>query len=142
MARIKLDLPESFPFRTEIEVRHSDMNRGGHLGNDALVSLLNEARIRFYGSMGYREEDIEGAGTIMSDAVIVYKAESFAGDTLAFEVTAGEFSRSGCDLYYRVTHTQTGVEVARAKTAIGFFDYGARKMIAVPEGFRNKFQVA
>jgi acyl-CoA thioesterase FadM len=74
MARIKLDLPDRFHFRTEIDVRESDMNRGGHLANDALFSLMNEARVKFYDSLGYREEDVEGTGTIMSDAVIVYKA--------------------------------------------------------------------
>ncbi len=138
MARIKLDLPERFQFKMEIDVRESDMNRGGHLANDALFSLLNEARVQFYGSLGYREEDVEGTGTIMSDAVIVYKAESFAGDTLRLEVTAGEFSRIGCDLFYRVTNAKTGVEVARAKTAIGFFDYAVRRLTAVPDGFRSK----
>ena len=139
MARIKLDLPERFTFSTEIDIRESDMNRGGHLANDALFSLMNEARVRFYHSLGYREEDVEGTGTIMSDAVIVYKAESFVGDRLAFEVTAGDFSRIGCDLFYRVTNTRTGHEVARAKTAIEFFDYGTRKLTQVPEGFRSKF---
>jgi hypothetical protein len=54
-------------------------------------------------------------------------------------VTAGDFSRIGCDLFYRVTNVKTGNEVARAKTAIGFFDYGARKLASVPEGFRSKF---
>ena len=74
----------------------------------------------------------------MSDAVIVYKAESFSGETLAFEVTAGDFSRIGCDLFYKVTNTRTGGEVARAKTAIGFFDYRTKKIMAVPEGFRTR----
>lgn len=139
VARTKLDLPDRFHFKTEIGVRPSDLNRGGHLANDALFGLMNEARVRFYGSLGFREDDVDGAGTLMSDAVIVFKAEAFAGDTLAFEVTAGEFSRIGCDLFYRVTNTRTGVEVARAKTAIGFFDYGARKLVAVPDGFRSRF---
>jgi acyl-CoA thioester hydrolase len=139
MARTKLDLPEHFPFRTEIEVRETDINRGGHLANDALFSLMNVARVRFYASLGYREDDVEGTGTIMSDAVILYRAESFAGDVLAFEVTAGEFSRIGCDLFYRITNARTGVEVARAKTAISFFDYEARKVSPVPEGFKRAF---
>ena len=138
MARIKLELPESFRFKTEIALRVTDMNRGGHLGNDALFAMLNEARVKFYESLGYSEVDVEGAGTIMSDAVIVYKAESFPGDTLAFEVAAGDFSRIGCDLYYRVSNTRTGAEVARAKTAIGFFDYQARKIMPVPEAFKAK----
>ena len=139
MARVKLELPDRFNFKTQIDVRESDMNRGDHLANDALFSLMNEARVKFYNDLGYREEDVEGTGTIMSDAVIVYRAESFAGDTLVFEVTAGDFSRIGCDLFYRVTNARTGTEVARAKTAIGFFDYDARKLTSVPEGFRRKF---
>ena len=138
MARMKLELPEGFRFKTEIALRPSDMNRGGHLGNDVLFSLLGEARVKFYESLGYSEGDIEGAGTIMSDAVIVYKAESFLGDTLAFEVMAGDFSRIGCDLFYRVSNTRTGAEVARAKTAIGFFDYQARKILPVPERSKAK----
>jgi len=139
MARIKLELPDRFGFRIEIDLRTTDMGRSGHLGNDILVSLMNEARVKFYDSLGYSEMDVEGVGTIMSDAVIVYKAEAFAGDTLGFEVTAGDFSRVGCDLYYRVTNVRTGVEVARAKTAIGFLDYRSRKVMPVPTGFRNKF---
>lgn len=139
MARIKLELPDHFPFRTTIEVRETDINRGGHLANDALFSLMNVARVRFYASLGYREDDVEGTGTIMSDAVILYRAESFAGDVLAFEVTAGEFSRIGCDLFYRITRADTGAEVARAKTAISFFDYGTRKVSPVPAGFKHAF---
>jgi acyl-CoA thioester hydrolase len=139
MARIKLELPDHFPFRTEIMVRETDINRGGHLANDALFSLMNEARVKFYTSLGFSEEDVEGTGTIMSDAVILYRAESYAGETLAFEVTAGDFSRIGCDLFYRITNTETGVEVARAKTAIGFFDYGTRKLSPVPAGFKRAF---
>jgi len=140
MARVKLELPNHFHFKTEIQVRESDMNRGGHLGNDTLVSLLNEARIRFYASHGYSEDNVDGAGTIMSDAVIVYRSEAFAGDTLGLEIAAGDFTRIGCDLYYRVTNSATGHEVARAKTAIGFLDYRERKILPVPGPFRALFE--
>ena len=47
MARIKLDLPERFPFSTELRVRITDVNYGGHMGNDSLLGLLHEARVRF-----------------------------------------------------------------------------------------------
>ena len=140
MPRIKLELPEHFHFKTEIHVRESDLNHGGFLGNDALFSLMNEARIQFYNSLGYSEENVDGAGTVMSDAVIVFKSESSAGDGLTFELAAGDFTRIGCDLYYRITNAATGVEVARAKTAIGFLDYRERKMLPVPKPFRALFE--
>jgi len=139
MARIKLELPDQFPFRMEVPILQSHIYRGIHLGNATLFSLINEARIAFFESLGCSEVDVEGAGTIMSDAVVVYRAETFQGDVLRFEVTAGDFSRTGCDLFYRVTKAGTGAEVARAKTAIGFMDYATRRMVAVPPGFRNRF---
>ena len=33
MGRVKLELPETFSFSTELTVRVTDLNYGGHLGN-------------------------------------------------------------------------------------------------------------
>lgn len=140
MARIKLDLPDRFPFQTEVRIGAAHLHLGIHVGNGTLFELLNDARILFFESLGYSEVDVAGAGTIMADAVVVYKAESFAGDLLRFEVTAGEFSRTTCDLFYRVTKVPDGAEVARAKTAISFMDYTTRKVVAVPEAFKARFE--
>ena len=139
MARMKLDMPERFGFSTELSVRAADVNYGGHLGNDSMLSLLNEARLRFLKSHGFTEMDAGGAGIIMSDAAIVYKAEAFHGDTLVIEVAVAEAGRSGCDLYYRVTDKKTGREVAHAKTGIVFFDYAARRIARTPEKFSVLF---
>ena len=37
MARVEIELPESFPSAVELEVRVSDLNYGNHLGNDAVL---------------------------------------------------------------------------------------------------------
>ena len=47
MSRIKLALPDRWTFSTELPVRISDINYGGHLGNDAVLALAQEARVRF-----------------------------------------------------------------------------------------------
>ena len=74
MARIKLDLPEHFPFTIELQVRITDINYRGHMGNDALLSLLHEARVQFLAHYGLGEMDIFGVGLIMADSVIIYKS--------------------------------------------------------------------
>jgi len=135
MARIRLDLPAEFPFRTTLAVRVTDLNYGGHLGNDALLGLVHEARVRFLGALGFSELDVAGVGVLMADCAIVYKAQGFLGDLLTVEVAAGEFSRAGCDLFYRLTRA-AGEELARAKTGMVFYDYQARKTRPVPEAFR------
>ena len=94
MARIKLDLPERFPFSTELQVRITDVNYGGHMGNDALLGLLHEARVQFLAHYGLSELDICGAGIIMADSVIVYKSEAFPGEWLEMAVTVADFNHS------------------------------------------------
>lgn len=137
MARVKLDLPKEFLFSTEVHVRIGDINYGGHLGNDAVLAFVHEARVRFLKAYGYSEADIEGVGIIMTDAVVVYKSEGFYGDRLLIEVVVQDFTRTGCDFLFRLTNKETGKEIARAKTGIVFFDYASRKVVAVPPRFRD-----
>ncbi|MGB2130469.1 MAG: acyl-CoA thioesterase [Marinobacterium sp.] len=138
MARIKLDMPDNYLFSTELPIRISDINYGGHLGNDAVLSMVHEARMRFLKHYHYTEFDVEGSSIIMADSAIVYKAEGFHGDRIQVDVTVTDFNKYGCDLYYLLSNKDTAVEIAHAKTGILFFDYNERKVQQVPEGFRNK----
>lgn len=139
MARIKLDLPADFPFTTELRVRITDVNYGGHMGNDSLLGLLHEARVRFLARYGLSELNIHGLGIIMADSVIVYKSEAFPGEMLEIAVAATDFNQYGCDFAYRVTEKSSGREVARAKTGIVFFDYQKRVVQRVPPAFLDLF---
>jgi len=138
VARIKLEMPAIYNFRTELTVRITDINYGGHLGNSDVLALIHEARVRFLKSFGYSEVDVEGYGTIMLDSVVIYKAQAFAGDVLQIEVAAGDFSRLGCDLFYRITKKEGGAEVVLAKTGIAVFDYANQKRVSPPEAFVKK----
>ena len=137
MARVKLDLPDDFVFSTEIPLRIGDINYGGHLGNDRVLSLLHEARVRFLMANDFSELDVDGAGIIMSDAVIVYRSEAFYGETMVVDVAVTDFARVGCDLVYRISDKESEREVVRAKTGIVFFDYDKRKTVAVPQAFKT-----
>jgi acyl-CoA thioester hydrolase len=137
MARMTLALPERFPFSTEIEVRITDLNYGRHLGNDALLGLVHEARVRFLRAHGLQELDIEGTGLVMIDVAIVYRAEAFAGDRLAFQVAAGAPSRVGCDLFYRATRLADQRVIAEARTGVVFLDPLTRKVVRMPAAMRR-----
>ena len=139
MARIKLELPEQFEFSTEIHIRISDINYGGHLGSDSMLSLIHEARLRFLNKYGLTELNIDGFGLIMVDSVIVYKSEVFYGEILKIEVSTDDFSKYGCDFTYRITNKETGKEVARAKTGVVFFDYEKKKVVEVPAKFKSLY---
>jgi acyl-CoA thioester hydrolase len=137
MARVRLDLPDNFLFTTEIPLRVSDINYGGHLGNDAVLSLAQEARMRFLRTHGWSEQDVAGVGIIMTDAVVLYRSEAFYGDVLTIDVAVADPRQLGCDFLFRMVNKGSGREVARVKTGIAFFDYVNRKPSPVPEEFKK-----
>ncbi|HEV7331614.1 MAG TPA: thioesterase family protein [Flavisolibacter sp.] len=138
MARIKLSLPQNFSFSTQIPVRITDINYGNHLGNDAVLGLLHEARMQFLKKAGYSELDLAGVGLIMADVAIEFKAEAFYGDILTAYVAAGDFSKIGFDLYYKLVKKDEEKIVAVAKTGMICFDYEMRKVAAVPDAVRQR----
>lgn len=142
MARIKLDFPDKVLGTIEIPLRITDMNYGNHLGNDALVSILHEARVKWLNSMSYTELNVEGAGLIMGELVVSYLNESFYGDVLTVQLAAGDITGAGFELYYLVETNRNGktISIAKARTGMVCFDYSTRKVIPIPEKFLSLLQ--
>lgn len=139
MARVRLELPDSYIFETELSVRVSDVNHGGHLGNDRVLAFVGEARARFFQARGVSEMDVGGVGIVMADAVVSYRAEAFFGDRLRIRLGARDFNRYGCDLVYLIERLGDGDEVARAKTGIVCFDYSERRIAKASPAFLALF---
>jgi acyl-CoA thioesterase FadM len=136
MARLKLKPLKHYPFSTEIKVRITDINFGGHLGNDQLLSLTNEARSQFLAEHGFTELDCGGVPTMMTDAVIVYQGEAFLGDILKFEVAAGEATRIGFRLFFRITRIADSELIGLVETGLTCIDYKGKKILPLPDAVR------
>jgi acyl-CoA thioester hydrolase len=111
-----------------------------HLGNDALLSLLHEARVQFLHQLGLPEFDAETRrGVIMADAAIEYRGEAFHGDVLHVQLAATDPHKYGFDVVYWVKN-QAGKEIARAKTGLLLFDYATRKLRVMDEAVRRHLE--
>jgi YbgC/YbaW family acyl-CoA thioester hydrolase len=131
MARIKIELPEQLRFSTKIPIRITDLNYGGHVGNDTVLTLIHEARAQFLKSHRYEELNVEGVSLIMSDVAIEFKAELFYGDVVTAFVTAANFSRVGFDLFYKLMRGES--IVALAKTGMICYNYDTKKVVRLPD---------
>lgn len=138
MERVKIDLPDELEFSAGLDVRIGDVNYGGHLGNAAILTLLQEARLRFLARDGFSEKDSGGCGLIQTDAAIQYLSQAFHGEALRVEVGIGESDRLGFAFLYRIRAVADGREIARARTCMLFFDYARSRVTRMPEAFRDK----
>lgn len=140
MARIKINIPAQLLYTVTIPVRITDINYGNHLGNDALVSIIHEARVQWLLKLGYSELNIENTGVIMSDLAVEYKNEAFYGDQLHIQLYIGEVSPVSFEVYYHILN-QDNKEIAKAKTGMVCYNYELKKVAPVPAAFLSKLQL-
>jgi acyl-CoA thioesterase FadM len=133
MARVRIDFPEGVVFRHQLTVRVSDLNYGNHLGHDGLVSLLHEARVQFFRSLGVSEMDCDGTAMVIADLAVRYRSEALAGQELVVEIAMGERRRSSCELLYRMSQADGGAVVAEARTGLVFVDPKKREVAPLPQ---------
>jgi acyl-CoA thioester hydrolase len=143
MPRVKIDLPAVFQFSSVIPIRITDLNYGGHVGNDTVLSVIHEARMQFLHHYGYTEMNFCGTGMIMSDVAIEFKNELFYGDKVKASVILTEISKVSFALYYKLEKETTGklVITAIARTGMVCYNYEAKKIAAVPEKIKIQFNV-
>lgn len=143
MPRIKISLPETFSFTATIPVRITDINYGNHVGNDAVLSLIHEARMQFLKHYGFSELNCAGVGLIMADVAIEFKKEIFYGDAIEIKVAASDFTSVGFDLYYLLQKTSSNniITVAAAKTGMVCYNYELKKVASVPAIVKEKLSV-
>ncbi len=132
MPRIKLQPLASYQATFFITVRTTDLNYGGHLGNDKVLTLVHEARVDFLARRGWTELDCAGTSLIMGDAAVVFRAEARAGDELRIETAALEPGRSGFRLSHRLTRPADGTLIALVETGLVCYDYQAGKIRPLP----------
>ena len=139
MARVKIILPDKFNYSTLIDVRITDINYGGHLGNDSVLGIIHEARVRWLAENGFTEGNIDGIGIIMIDAVINFSVEGFYGDKLRIDVAVDEITKAGSDIYYRFVNVANDRIIVKAKTNIVFYNYESKRMARTPRVFFELF---
>lgn len=121
MPRVQFTLPERFLFATDIPIYISHVNQGGHLDNAQLLTLVSEARVRFFRWLGYPGDiGIEGLTLVVGDMLAQYKSEAFYGETLRVDLLPDDFNKYGFDLVFRLSDVGSGREVARGKTGVVF----------------------
>lgn len=135
MHALKQLLPTSFQFTCQLPVRITDINYGGHVGNDRLLVYAHEARIQYLQEMGYTEMELDTTSLMLTKASLEIRSELFFGDQLSVAVQAMHFTSKGFDLLYKIEKIIAGKPVLAAivLTTMICFDYKNKKVTSLPE---------
>lgn len=134
MERVKLEFPaEAIIHRHPLTVRVTDMNYGRHLGHDALVSLLHEARIQAFAALDLPEWDMHGYPTVVADLAVQYQSEARWPDALIIATAVPEPQGKALTVYQRIYQAESEQIVATARVNQLLIDVASGRPVEVPE---------
>jgi len=144
MPRIKLKRQEHYQFHHHLTVRISDINYGGHLGNDAVVRLCNEARVAMMRELGCSELDLGDGQTalVMTELAVNYVGEGFLFDEVIIHSRVDQVGYFGFRVHHLLEKDEEGATrvVALVETALSAFDHGSRQIGELPSSFLEALQ--
>lgn len=124
-------------FTSRYQVRISDINYGGHMGNERALVAFQQARIEWLNTLGLSELNIgENKGLIQRRANVEYLREVSLGDILDIKIYPTEIKGSYFILAHEVTN-QKGATVLTGNVTLGSFDYANKKLAKIPETFKG-----
>jgi len=114
----------------------ADINYGKHLGNDRPLVIFQDARIRFFKSLGLSEGDIgNGRSIVVVESGCRYMRQVFLHEELQVAVTIGELQGKRCRIEYSVKRLGDDQIVLSGFTLLLAYDPLARKAATLPEQF-------
>lgn len=143
MTSLKQLFPASFQFSCQLPVRITDINYGGHVGNDRLLVFAHEARMQFLQHYGYTEMNLGQTSLMLTKATLEIRKELFFGDQLSISVHAIQFTSKGFDLLYKIEKIngeQTSV-AALVLTTMLCYDYQNKKVALLPTEVLQRLSV-
>ena len=127
MSRVTINMPKDYPFYVDLPARIQHINRGNHVGNDQMISFMNEARVQFLPEV-ISDPNLDGFAMINADLAVEYKSEVHHGETIRVHVCAEDFHKYGFDLFFLLTEPNQDRVIAHAKMGMLLFDFNAKKL--------------
>lgn len=122
--------PARYPFTCTIEPRFGDLDVNMHVNNVAMAGMLEDARVRFHRSNGYRDL-LTGRSSMVASTAIEYLAEASYPETLTFACALEQVGRTSHRIVQVVT--QGGTPLVFARTVI--VTVGPEGPAPLPESF-------
>lgn len=120
-----------------VEIRFADIDAFGHVNNATFLTLVEQARVRFYDSM-YKVEKPLDFPFVIVHAQIDYKKPLMLMDELEVGVSVGKVGKSSWDFHYELRNLKNQTVYAVAKTTQVYYSHETKSAARMPESFKQK----
>jgi acyl-CoA thioester hydrolase len=133
--RVVLREQEEYEFIYKLAARIGHLNYSGHVGHDAVIAMVWEARVHFFHALGLAELDLGDGetGIIMTDLAVTFKKGASLFEEITIESHVAEIERNGFRIFHRLH--RAGELIALVETGFAAFNYKIQRVAPVPQTF-------
>lgn len=127
-----------FKYRTELEMRFTDLDMMGHVNNAMYFTYMEIGRTKYWQQA--IQWDWKKTGVVIGKASNTYIKPLHLGDKISMYVRTSRIGNTSFDLEYMIIKTLNGEEIvcSKGKTTCVAYDYATKSPIKIPERERNK----
>jgi len=126
---------EEYEFIYTLALQISHLNYAGHVGHDAVIAMVWEARVHLFHALGLTELDLGDGdtGIIMTDLVVTFKKEASLFEEITIESHVAEIVKNRFRIFHRIS--KVGELIALVETGFVAFNYKIHRVAPVPQTF-------
>jgi acyl-CoA thioester hydrolase len=129
----------SFRVKHTVEVRFRDVDAMKVVNNAVYFTYLEQARLAYWrAAVGdFKLDDLQ---VILAHAECDYRSPATLGDQLEVRIRVSSIGHASFTCDYEIVDLRDERLVATARTVQVMYDYGAGKVIPVPDAIRARFE--
>lgn len=123
----------ALPYRTELDVRFSDLDLVGHVNNAVYATYCEQARVRFFeDELDVRSTDIS---IVLASLELQYRRPIEGTGTVTVELDVTDVGNSSFTMAYEISHE--GEVAATGESVQVVVDPETRESVRVPDSWRE-----
>lgn len=120
----------------EVTVRFCETDALGHINNTSYFIYLEEARIKFFESLGYSMDKDEW-NFIMASTKCDFVNQGYFNQILTVSTYVTKIGTKSFEINHEMICSQTGQLIAKGNAIIVFFDFTDQKSKPIPDLLRE-----
>ncbi|WP_066174771.1 acyl-CoA thioesterase [Bacillus marinisedimentorum] len=122
-----------------VKVRFAETDALGHVNNTSYFIYQEEARVEFFGKLGY-ELNASEWHFILASTKCDFLSQGYFGQTLAVETTVHRIGTKSFGLTHEIKDKESRTLIARGLETIVYFNFHTQQSETVPDSLRAKLE--
>lgn len=124
----------------DIYVRFCETDAGGHVSNTSYFLYFEEARTKFFGTIGFGLKDRKNFNFIVARIECNFVSQSYASQTLRVTTGVSNIGTKSYTLVHEIKDANTGALIANGSAVIVCYNFREQHSIEIPTDLRTTLE--